>query len=162
MDRESSVALAQSVIRQLLRSGHFLHYRMGGRTGRRRILLHLLECDGILQRNLQEQLGVQSASLSEMIIKMEAEGLVEKLRSAADGRNLVLRLTPAGAAEAEREKALHDANVAGLMSCFTDAELKELNGLLARMLDHWRETEGDLAAPPSGTDSQRKQNTRQS
>ena len=162
MEEGNGVSLAQSVVRQLLRSGHFLHYRMGGRMGRRRILVTLLEGGEILQKDLQDRLEVQSASLSEMIIKMEAEGLVEKLRSATDGRNLVLRLTPAGAAEAERERARHDAHVAGLMSCFSEAELEELNALLARMLVHWRKTEGDLAAPPRGQDPEEKSNTKQS
>ena len=60
--------------------GHFLHFNMGGKAGRKRVLATLLREGEISQRTLQDLLDIQSGSLSEILAKIEADGLLEKVR----------------------------------------------------------------------------------
>lgn len=130
--------LAFDVISQLRFCGHFLHYRMGERHGRRRILTFIDDHPEMLQSELQEILGIRSASISEMIISMEADGLVEKAKSEKDGRHVVLRLTPEGHAQALYFKKEYMRRVEGMTSCMTPEELKEFHRLLSKIVDHWQ------------------------
>ena len=89
------------------------------------------------QRVLLEKTKTTSASLSEVVGKLESAGLVERERSEADRRQLVVRLTDEGRARAEaviadKERFEHDA-----FSCLGPGELDELLGLLDRLHDHW-------------------------
>lgn len=147
MNQTNEELLTHQIITQLGLCGHFLHYKMGGRMGRRRILSALSEHQELLQRELQDILEVQSGSLSEMIIKMEADGLIQKVRSQKDGRQLVLKLTPKGVAQSICSREEYDRQVAKMMSCFSKEQLRELYCLLDIMGAHWKEVEKDIDFP---------------
>ncbi len=118
--------------------GHFIYTRRGGRGGKQHVLKTLYYADGqMTQRVLLEKTKTTSASLSEVVGKLESAGLVERERSEADRRQLVVRLTDEGRARAEaviadKERFEHDA-----FSCLGPGELDELLGLLDRLHDHW-------------------------
>lgn len=137
MQQTENLPLSLEVVSQLRRCGHFLYYRMGGRIGRKRILTFLSEHSDMLQKELQDVLQIQSGSLSEVIIKLESDGLVEKVRSKTDGRQWALRLTQAGQEEARRLKAEYAEQVSRMMSCFSDEQLTTLHELLDTMFIHW-------------------------
>ncbi|MCC8104816.1 MAG: winged helix DNA-binding protein [Clostridiales bacterium] len=160
---EDNYPLIEETIGHLRFFGHFLHYQMGNKFGRRRILKIMLEhmekenvpdslqepgqaCEassgGILQRDLQDILHIQSGSLSEIIIKIEAEGLIEKTRSEKDGRQILLRLTPEGERLARSYKAEHEEKLRQLTSCLSDEEMKELNVTLRQLEQHWKDMDG--------------------
>lgn len=141
---EQKNALSNDVIKQLRMCGHFLYFRMGGKIGRKRILIVLEEHHELLQKELQDILQVQSGSLSEIIIKMENDGLIEKAKSAKDSRHIVLRLTNKGIKEAIAAKMEHDKYVDELMSCITESQKEELYNLLSIILKHWKEIEKKL------------------
>ena len=65
--------------------GHFLHFNMGGKAGRKRVLATLLREGEISQRTLQDLLDIQSGSLSEILAKIEADGLLEGVCNSAPG-----------------------------------------------------------------------------
>lgn len=130
--------LAIQIISQLRFCGHFLHYRMGECHGRRRILTYIDDHPEMLQSELQEILGIRSASISEMIINLEADGLVEKAKSEKDGRHVVLRLTPEGHAQALYFKKEYLKRVEEMTSCLTPEELKEFHRLLDKIVSHWQ------------------------
>ena len=98
----------------------------------------------LLQKELQEILEVQSGSLSEIIIKMENDGLIEKAKSERDGRHLVLRLTEKGLKEAKIARSEHDKHVEELMSCLSENEKQELYNLLSKILLHWKDIEKQI------------------
>lgn len=84
---------AEAILSQLHRAGFFLHFHMGGgRAGRCRALTVLLSCQEMPQKELQEHLAVQSGSMSELIAKLEGDGLLRKRRSGQDGRMSLLAL----------------------------------------------------------------------
>ena len=124
--------------------GYFLHMHWGGRNGKQHILLELLAHDGeMTQRDLQEASCITSASLSEVIAKLEAEGLVTRERSETDRRQLTVTLTPEGerkAHEVVRTRAEFEARA---FDCLTEDERTELANVLDRVAAHWMQLERD-------------------
>lgn len=141
---EQKNELSNDVIKQLRMCGHFLYFRMGGKIGRKRILIVLEEHNELLQKELQDILQVQSGSLSEIIIKMENDGLIEKAKSLKDSRHIVLRLTDKGLKEAVSVRKEYDRQVDELMSCLTENQKEEMHNLLSVVLEHWRGIEKKL------------------
>ena len=61
---------------QLEQCGKFLMYCLGKRRGQEKILRILWEQGEISQRELQELLGIQPGSMSEIAAKLESKGLI--------------------------------------------------------------------------------------
>lgn len=133
--------ISHEVIHQLRFCGHFLYFRMGDKEGKRRILVALLDHKELLQRELQDVLHIKSGSLSESIIKMEADGLLKKEKSEKDGRCLVLKLTEKGKRRAEQLKQEYDARAGEMLSCLTEEQCKQLHDLLEPVTGHWQALE---------------------
>lgn len=130
------------VLRDLGYLGHFLHVHNGGRSGKKHLLVQLHKSGGSLsQRGLQEAAGISSATLSELLAKLEGEGLIDRTRSEADRRQMDIRLTDSGTQRAVG--ALRDAEEfeATCLSCLTRQEQGELLGMLDRLADSWGERE---------------------
>lgn len=145
--KQNITSLNHEIVMRLRECGHFLHYRMGGKAGKIRILIALSEHQELLQRELQSILDVQSGSLSEMIIKMETDGFIEKVKSEKDGRNFVLRLTEKGHVLAENLKREYENRINKMMSCFHENQLEELHNMLGEMIVHWRDVGKDWEYP---------------
>lgn len=136
-------SLQHEIISSLGSCGHFLHYRMGGPYGRRRIFSVLLEKGEILQCNLQTELGISSGAMSEILSKIENDEYIEKSRSDIDGRQIVLRLTDAGKAEAVRMQKEYEEKVSHMLSCFNYEQKMSLLEMLRTLLKHWHTLEED-------------------
>lgn len=124
--------------------GYYLHMHWGGRNGKQHILVELLAHDGeMTQRDLQEASCITSASLSEVIAKLEAEGLVTRERSETDRRQLTVTLTPEGEHKA-REVIRTRAEFERLaFECLSEDEKDELVSMLDRLAASWMELEKD-------------------
>src|SRR3712207_4525199 len=61
-----------------------------------RILLEIARRDAPSASELSRELGLDPGYLSRTLSRLEQQGLIEKLRSEADGRRRRLSLTPAG------------------------------------------------------------------
>jgi DNA-binding MarR family transcriptional regulator len=124
--------------------GHFLHVHAGGRSGKQHVLTKLYFRDGHLtQRELLEASCISSAALSEVLSKLEGEGLIERSRSERDKRQLDIRLTKAGRTRAERlarEKAQFERDCLAIL---TEEEKNDLVTMLDRIREHWDELEGE-------------------
>ena len=121
--------------------GHFLHFNMGGKAGRKRVLATLLREGEISQRTLQDLLDIQSGSLSEILAKIEADGLLEKVKCGSDRRGYILRLTESGQALAKQVTACHEARVDKLLGCLSDDEQLALLAMLDLLPLHWSSDE---------------------
>lgn len=109
------------------------------RSGQRH-LLSLLEASGgtAAQSELAQQLNVRRASISEILQKMEDSGLITRLRSEEDRRQLTVSLTKDGQ-EALNSNATHhreDAN--DLLQALTKEERLQLQTLLDKLLESWK------------------------
>ena len=83
------------------------------------------------QKDLQEKLGVQPASISELISKLETRGLVERSRSDTDRRVVILSLTEKAL---KMEKKNLDVRTSDeLFLCLNEEEKDQLIRLLEKL-----------------------------
>ncbi len=61
---------------------------------------------GLSQAELAATLAIERAQLARLLHRLEGRGLIQRLKSAADGRRHALQLTPAGRALLARAKTL--------------------------------------------------------
>jgi DNA-binding MarR family transcriptional regulator len=92
------------------------------------VMLVLWETDGIGVSQLGERLALDSGTLTPLLKRLEACGLVQRLRDTADERRVLLQLTAAG--RALRARAQH---VPKRMAEATGCELSELAALTSRL-----------------------------
>lgn len=99
-------------------------------------VLRLLSSRGVVsQRGLQEFLAVQPGSLSELLSKMEAKGLLIRETDAEDRRRTLLRLSTEGKKEAG---ALSQAEDERRFAVLTAEERETLRSLLQKLADAQR------------------------
>lgn len=106
------------------------------------------------QQELQELLGVQAGSLSEIAAKLEDRGLITRVRSEQDRRKVYLSITEKGrdiAAQSGEEHILRRR--AELFSALTPEEQNTLESLLDKLSADWArhlERQGRGGQPDSG------------
>jgi DNA-binding MarR family transcriptional regulator len=86
------------------------------------------------QRELADRLGVSTPVVVEMVDALEARGLVERRRDAADRRNNTLIVTDSGQATVTSATAELEAATAELTEAIGADGERELNALLRRLL----------------------------
>lgn len=77
-----------------------------------------------------------SGGISNLLRKVEAAGWIERQGDPRDGRGVVVCLTPAGKALADRTMAAHAAAEHALIRMLSPAERRDVAALLSRMLVH--------------------------
>jgi DNA-binding MarR family transcriptional regulator len=80
---------------------------------------------------LAEQLGVTAATTSDSVTALQRKGLVTKESSAADGRGVVVRLTPVGSREAAAAAAWPDFLLEAVGELSTAEQATFLRALIA-------------------------------
>ena len=129
---------ARRLLHDLGYFGHFLHLHAGGRNGKQHILVKLHTCGGhMTQSELAKNSCVSSASLSEVIAKLEAGGFISRARSQSDGRSLDIALTELGVEKAREIETVRQRFEDEAFACLTDDETQTLLALLDRVADHW-------------------------
>jgi MarR family transcriptional regulator, organic hydroperoxide resistance regulator len=92
------------------------------------VLLVLWEGEGVTVGALGERLQLDSGTLTPLLKRLEAAGLVQRQRDAADERRVLLQLTAAGRALKRRAAAV-PPSIAAASGC----SLGELGALTARL-----------------------------
>lgn len=122
--------------------GHFLHLHTGGRSGKQHMLERILDEGGTVgQRELQDTVPISSAALSEVLAKLESEGLITRTRSQSDKRQLDVSLTADGQAEAKlcaEKRAKFEEEAFSILS---EEERTQLLEVLDRLMAHWQKIE---------------------
>lgn len=126
-DRDSLTGLMRRCV-------HILVHRSGISGTRERVLRLLAERGDMSQSDFVYLLELRSASVSELLGKLEAQGLVTRRRSETDRRGVTISLTDAGRAALP---APADPNAA--FSALTDEERTQLQTLLQKLLTSWEE-----------------------
>jgi DNA-binding MarR family transcriptional regulator len=118
--------------------GHFLHHRAGGGKVSQSRVLHELERHGeMTQRELQERMGIQQASLSELVKKLEERGLIQRERAESDHRQVLIRLSPLGV---QHNQEMHETRMRQnqeLVEVLDEDERRQLTALLQKLLNGW-------------------------
>lgn len=142
----ANLPLPRHVLHDLGFFGHYLHLHAGGRSGQQHILVKLHKSGGhMTQRDLQEAAGISSASISEVLAKLECAELITRTRSDEDRRQLDIALTQQGETRAEELIERHREFERQCLACLTEEEQRQLVTLLDRLADHWRGLEGEGA-----------------
>lgn len=97
-------------------------------------MLVLWEVDGLTVSQLGERLMLDSGTLTPLLKRLEAAGLVQRLRDSADERRVLLQLTAPGRA-LKRSAAAVPAAVACASGCTLD-ELATLTARLKALRQH--------------------------
>lgn len=132
---------SKELVKKLGRCGHFLYFKMEGYSGRTRVLMSLLKEGELLQKDLQQKLNIKSGSMSDLLIKMESENLIERIKSREDGRNMIIKLTDKGKEESLIKKEVFDKKVVELFDCISREEKDTLDNILEKILNHWEKFE---------------------
>lgn len=92
------------------------------------VMLVLWEADGVTVGQVGERLALDSGTLTPLLKRLEANGLVQRLRDAADERRVLLQLTAAGRALRTRAATV-PRSIASASGC----SLNELASLTSRL-----------------------------
>jgi DNA-binding MarR family transcriptional regulator len=92
------------------------------------VMLVLWESDGLTVSDLGGRLTLDSGTLTPLLKRLEAGGLVQRRRDAADERRVIVSLTPAGRALKARA-----AQVPPQVACAAGCSLDELAALTRRL-----------------------------
>jgi DNA-binding MarR family transcriptional regulator len=92
------------------------------------VLLVLWESDSIAVGELGTRLFLDSGTLTPLLKRMEAAGLVSRLRDASDERRVVVTLTAAGRAMRRRAESIPEQ-----IGCATGCKLAELTRLTSQL-----------------------------
>lgn len=105
-----------------------------GRGSQRRVLTVLLKSgDVITQSALTERLDIQPGSASEVLAKLEAAGLIQRITNDKDRRTINISLTEEGRIAAQEAYAKRDKVRRELMSNLNETEQEELLKLLEKL-----------------------------
>ena len=143
-EKDPGQSTEMRILRNLGYFGYYLHVHWGGRNGKQHILIELHAHDGqMTQRDLQEASCITSASLSEVIAKLEAEGLVTRERSETDRRQLTVTLTEEGSARAREVIRTRAEFERAAFDCLSPEETAHLASTLDRVAARWMEIEAE-------------------
>ena len=101
--------------------------------GQHRILLKLMESDGISQRDLTSLLGIRPQSTGELVEKLVSLGYVSREKNESDRRIVNLYITEEGRKKVAELKESEEAEISQFFSNLNDDEQKELLRLLQKL-----------------------------
>lgn len=118
------------------RCGHYFAHRIGSKKrGQDSVLTVISQHPGITQKELGERLGIQPASVSELLMKLERKGLVRREKDEHDRRSIKVQLTEDGRAHlAAPEKESADP-----FQVLSAEEQEQLRSLLEKLLTDWEQ-----------------------
>ena len=99
--------LAKRILNGLGFCGHYMHFHGGGVSGKAPIICLLAKQPGgeMSQQELGMHFDLKPGSLSEILSKLEVNGLIERSRNPKDRRQLTIRLTETGRENARIDQA---------------------------------------------------------
>ncbi len=101
-----------------------------------RLLACAAENPGVSSRELCELLDIRPSSLSEMLSRAEAEGLLTRAADEEDRRVQHITLTAKGGKLISDLEAARDRDARKKTACFTDAEKEQFVTLCNRLSEH--------------------------
>lgn len=122
----------------ILQGSDLLRHKLYGKS-QHRVLYLLYRHGNMTQRELMNFRGIRSASLSEILGKMEENGFVVRDRSPRDRRKVLITLTRSGIHEAERFGKERRETAEYLFQSLEDEQKRQLGAALELLIESWRE-----------------------
>lgn len=98
------------------------------------ILMYIAHGRGNRAADIARDYSYDTGSMTRMVDRLVAKGLLRRVRDEADRRAVLLELTPKGRKLTERLPAVAAKALNALLRGFSRAELDQLQGFLDRML----------------------------
>ena len=127
------------IIPLMERCAHFIHHRRGGNRTQGKILSILIMEGEMTQKELQERLGIQAGSISEIVLKLQAKGFINRTRDEEDKRKFKLTITEAGKEHFDEKRKKHMEQEKDLFDALTSEEKLQLQALLLKVYKSWEE-----------------------
>ncbi|MGN0586980.1 MAG: MarR family winged helix-turn-helix transcriptional regulator [Oscillospiraceae bacterium] len=118
---------------------HTMRSLYEGKCSQKRILMMMSEMGETTQTELTERLGVRSASVSEIVGKLEKAGAIVRRQGEGDRRTVILSLTDSGKEFAHQAKEQRDRRHEEMFYCLTDDEKDSLLYLLEKINSDWEQ-----------------------
>ena len=135
MEMTSQEKLRMLLIRcgQKLSSNHSKHQTQG------RVLKILYHQGPLTQKVLQEKLGIQPGSMSEISAKLERKGFLVREKEPSDKRKILLTLTETGREDVEQYQRQAAKKHCSYFNALTIDEQQQLSRLLEKLLAEWQD-----------------------
>lgn len=119
-------------------------YAIGLTEGQPKVLAHLLAEEGLLQKELAKRCGVEPATMTALLRRMESQELIrkEEVRVSGGKRAFGVYLTESGKDAAEKSMKLIDQLEEQCYQGFSEEEKDQLLALLDRVLENIQEGDG--------------------
>lgn len=112
--------------------------------GQGRLLVLLLERDGMSHKDIVEALDIRPSSESELVAKLESAGYVTKSVNEEDKRVSNVFLTDKGREIAQQFADSMGERLDGIFAPLDEAERETLSGLLEKLIVSWKEREAQM------------------
>ena len=140
---EPSTSQTQAITSETLlalfrRAAHFMarayHHQGHAQHAQRRVLAILKENGPMNQRVLLDLLGVRSASLSELLSKLERGGLIAREKDEQDKRNYIISISDGGNAAMDGHESEQRDGAEAIFAPLATAERQQLGELLIKVI----------------------------
>ena len=130
---------AVETLHLLRRCGHYLHHHWGcGRASQMRALHILEDCGEMTQRELQDRMGIQQGSLSELVKKLEEQAFITRASSQTDHRQMLIQITESGRQQSRLLRERRNTEAMELAGVLSEEEQQTLQSLLQKLMDSWQ------------------------
>lgn len=129
--------MEENAVRLLIRCARHLNHGHGRRPAQERILYLLMRNGNMSQKELLQHMDVAQGSLSEILIKLENQDLVEKKKNPLDARSTVLSLSEKGRAIAVENHKIWRENEEHLLDALNEEEKENLQSICKKLLQSW-------------------------
>ena len=121
----------------LRRIGNILSHNAEPRGSQFHILFLLDKLGSLSQKKLIQITQVRSASMSELIMKLESAGYIKKEEDSRDRRGIIVELTELGRSASRTYQETNDKDIKELFSCLSNEEIRQMNATLEKLRFDW-------------------------
>lgn len=114
-------------------------------------LSEIMEAGTITISNIAKAMSVHQSTASNLVEKLESQGLVERVRSTQDRRVVEVRMTPTGHDALSEAPGPYRGILPDALMRMPQSELLELKGNLHKLLGYLEKKQVDMAGEPLGT-----------
>lgn len=137
MQENENLEQKTRVIFLMEKYAHYIFHRFFEKPGRDRALRILYDSGTITQKTFAEKMSIRPSSASDILAKMESEGLITRACHDDDKRNINITLTESGKKITEEVSLKQKSAVKQMMLCLTAEELTTLETLMNKLLADW-------------------------
>jgi DNA-binding MarR family transcriptional regulator len=129
-------AVLRDVVRLFVQAQRMTTARCTAATAKgREALMLIARQEGLTVQAFAEQMGLEKTWASRLLVRLENDGLIERVDHPADSRSLLLHLTPKGKTEQRKLTETLNEQALNLLCCVPAAERANVERALGHLRD---------------------------